>query len=122
VPDGLRIGDDGRVQHGLVLDLACGLVGLLDDAVDRGALRPAGLLAELFEHLLKPLDLFVGLFEMVLKAHDKITVGGVVDHFRQRFKDLLLGVVDVPQTMNQQVLHRFYILGEDSPIEVSSPQ
>jgi hypothetical protein len=60
VLDGLRIGDDGGVQHGFVFDVARGFVRFLDDAVDGRAPGPAGLLAELLENLLKPFDLFVG--------------------------------------------------------------
>ena len=74
-------------------------------------MRPAGFLAELFERLLKPLDPLVGLFEMDFKAGDEITVGRLVDH--------LLGVVDVLQTMDQQIFHRFYVLGEDFPFDLS---
>ena len=92
VLDGLRVGDNGGVQNRLVLDLPSGLVRFLDDAVDRRTLRPAGLLAELLEDLLKPFDLFVGLIEMILEARDEITVGRLVDHLRKRFEDLLFGV------------------------------
>ncbi|MDB5610349.1 MAG: hypothetical protein JWP25_7249 [Bradyrhizobium sp.] len=60
--DDVRVRNDRGVQHGLVLDLGGRLVGLLDDAVDRRTLRPAGLLAEFLEDLLKPLDPLVGLF------------------------------------------------------------
>jgi hypothetical protein len=42
--------------------------------------------------------------------------GRLFDHLGQGFNDLLFGVVDVLQTMDQQVLHRFNILGEDSHI------
>jgi hypothetical protein len=87
-----------RVQHRLVLDPTGGLAGLLDDDVNRPALCPAGLLAEFFEHLLKPLDLFVGLFEMVLEARDKIPIGRLVSIiFGRALEDLLLRVVDVPE-------------------------
>jgi hypothetical protein len=55
----LRIGDDGCVQHRLVLDFAGGLVGFLNDAVDRRAFRAARLLAELCKGLLEALDLLV---------------------------------------------------------------
>jgi hypothetical protein len=41
VLDGLRIRDDGGIQHRLVLNLAGGLVGLLDDAVDGRTLSSA---------------------------------------------------------------------------------
>jgi hypothetical protein len=64
VLDGLSGGDDGCIEYGLVLDLAGDLVGLLDDSVDGRTLRAAGFLAKLFERLLKPLDLLVGLFEV----------------------------------------------------------
>ena len=81
-----------------------------------GHCGPAGLLAELLEDLLKPLDLLVGFFEMALKPGDQVAVGRFFDHLGQRFNDLLLGVVDVLQTMDQQVLHGFDVLGEDSHI------
>ena len=117
VLDSLRICDDGGVQHGLVLDLAGRLVGLFDDAVDRRTLGPAGLFAELFEDLLKSLDLLVGFFEMALQPGDQIAVGRFFDHLGQRFDDLLLGVVDVLKTMKQQILHGFDVLGEKSHFE-----
>ena len=74
----------------------------------------AGLLAELLEHLVKPLDLLVGLLEVALQPRDQVAVGRLLDHLGQRFNDLLLGVIDVLQTVDQQVLHRFYVLGEES--------
>ena len=115
--DSLRVCNDGGVQHGLVLDLAGRLVGLLDDAVDRRTLGPAGLFAKLFEDLLESLDLLVGLFEMALQPGDQIAVGGFFDHLGQRFNDLLLGVVDVLKTMKQQILHGFDVLREKSHFE-----
>jgi hypothetical protein len=104
VLDGLRVRDDGGVQHCLILDFASCLVGLLIDAVDRRTLRPAGLLAELLEDLLKPLDLLVGLFQMALQSRDQIAVGRLLDHLGQPFNDLLPGVTDILQTMD---LHRY---------------
>src|SRR4051794_255215 len=107
---GLGVRDDGGVQHGLVLDLACRLVGFLDDAVDRRTLRTGGLFAKLAEHVVEPLDLLVGLFQMGFQPRDEVPVGGLIDHLGERFEDLLLRIVDVLQTMNEQVLHRFYVL------------
>jgi hypothetical protein len=40
--------------------------------IDGMALRPAGLLAELLKHPLKPLDLLVGLFEMTFQSGDVV--------------------------------------------------
>jgi hypothetical protein len=70
VLDRLGVRDDSGVQHGLVLDLAGRLVGFLNDAVDRWTLRPAGLLAELLENLVKPLDLLVRLLKMALQSRN----------------------------------------------------
>ena len=33
----------------------------------------------------------------------------LLGHLGQRFNDLLLGVIDILQTMDRQVLHRFYV-------------
>jgi hypothetical protein len=56
----------------------------LHDAVDGRELRPAGLLAEILEHLLEPLDLLVGLLEMTFQSGDEIAVGRLFDHLGQR--------------------------------------
>jgi hypothetical protein len=37
----------------------------------------------------------------------KVAVGRLVDHLGQCFGDLLLGVIDVLQPMQQQLVHRF---------------
>jgi hypothetical protein len=51
---------------------------------------------------------------MALQSRDEIAVGGLFDHLGQRFDDLLLGVIDVLKTMDQQIFHGFYVLGEES--------
>src|SRR4051794_9564248 len=66
--DGLRGSHDRSVEHGLVLDFARGRVGFPDQAVDRRAVGAGGLFAELIEHLVEPLDLLVGFFQMALQA------------------------------------------------------
>lgn len=69
---GLRVRDDGGVQYGLVFDLAAVSSASLMMPIDGMALRPAGLLAELLKHPLKPLDLLVGLFEMTFQSGDVV--------------------------------------------------
>ena len=64
VLDGLRIGDDRRIEHRLVLDLAGGSSASLIRPSMAGQSVPDGLLAELLEHLVQPLDLLVGFLEM----------------------------------------------------------
>src|ERR1700682_4992133 len=46
VLDRLRRGDQSRVQHALVVDLAGNLIGLLEDAVDSWAVHFLGRLVE----------------------------------------------------------------------------
>jgi hypothetical protein len=53
---------------------------------------------------------------MTFQPGGEIAVSRLSDHLGKRFDDLLFGVVDVLQTMDQQVFHRFYVLGEDSYI------
>ena len=43
VLDCLRVRNDRGIEYGLVLDVACGLVGFLDQAVDRRAVGAGGL-------------------------------------------------------------------------------
>jgi hypothetical protein len=74
--------------------------GFLDDSIDGRALHHACLLAKLCERFLESLDLLFGLFEMVLQAGDKVSASCLVDHLRQRFENLLFGVIDVLQTMD----------------------
>ena len=56
--------------------------------------------------LIEPLDLLVGFLKMVLQTLRQVAVGGLLDHLRQRLGDLLLGVIDILQAMQQQVVHR----------------
>ena len=75
---------------------------------------PDGCLAELLEDLIQPLDLLVGFFEMSFQTLRQIAVGRLIDHLRQRLGDLLLGVIDVLQTVQQQVVHRLDVFRKQS--------
>src|SRR5215207_3578078 len=111
---GLRGIDQGRVQHGLVGDLACDLVGFLDDAVDRRAIDRLHLGAVHAEYLLEALHMRPGFVEMGQKALLELLVGGLFGHFWQRFYELLLGIVDILQLMYEQVVHGLDVFGEQS--------
>jgi hypothetical protein len=112
--DCLRRADDGGIEHILVGHLAGDLISLADKSIDGRALHPFGLLAELLEHLTEPRDLVLGLFQMVLKPFRQVSVGGLFDELGQRFNDLIFGIIDVFEAMEQKIIHRLDILGEQS--------
>src|SRR5690606_9862509 len=60
----------------------------------------------------QPFDLSPGLAQMRLKGALQLSIRRLLDHVRQRFLDLLLGVIDVLQRMNEQVLHRLDVIGK----------
>src|SRR5689334_11482530 len=66
---------------------------------------PWGLLAQLLERLIKALDLLLGFFEMVPEALREVLVRRLVDQLRQRFNDLILGVIDFLETVQEQLIH-----------------
>ena len=70
-----------------------------------GHFTPCGFSSKLLEDLIEPRDLVLGLLEMILEALGQIAVGRLLDQLRQRFDDLVLGVVDVLQPVQQQVVH-----------------
>jgi len=51
---------------------------------------------------------------VALQPRDQIAIGCFFDHLGKRFEDLLLGIIDVLKTMEQQVLHRFDVFGKKS--------
>jgi len=96
------------------VDLARDFVGLLDDTVDRRAIRALRSLAQFGEHLVQPLNLLVGLLEMVLETCREVTVSCQVDHFRQNLCDLLLRIINVLQAVQEQVIHGFDVFRENA--------
>ena len=56
--DGLRVGDNGGVENGFVVDLA-GRVRFFDNAINRRTLRARGLLTQLLKGFFKPINPFV---------------------------------------------------------------
>ena len=66
--DRLGIGDNGGVQDGLVFNLACGRIGLLDQAINRRAVGAFRLLTEVCEDLVETLDLVLRINHVRLEA------------------------------------------------------
>jgi len=56
----------------------------------------------------------VRLVEMALEAGFEHFVTRLVDHARQRLRNLLLGIIDIPQRMDEEIVERRDILGEKS--------
>ena len=96
------------------LDLAHEVVALLEDAVDAGAFLAARLFVVPLEDLFQPLHLLLGLLEMLLQAALELAIGGLLDHRRQRFHDLVLRIVDVVKAVLVEVLERPDLLGKHS--------
>jgi hypothetical protein len=44
---------------------------------------------------------------MILQTGREVAVGCLVDHLRQRLGDLVLGIIDILQAMQQHVVHCF---------------
>src|SRR5262249_41770866 len=68
VLDRLRRSDERGIQNRLVLDLARDLFGLVDDAVDGGAIHPPRLLAVQLEDLFQTRHVILGLTQMGLQT------------------------------------------------------
>jgi hypothetical protein len=95
--------DDHRVQdRALVVVLQLGL-GLLDEAAHPFADLAPGPRAQLFQRLLQPLDLVLGLFGVHLERFFQRRRGGLLGHARHRPQPLLLGAVGVAQLFHHEL-------------------
>ena len=105
--DGLRRGDEPGIEGNASIEILDDLVGLGDDALDCLAGLAAGRLADQFEYLLEALDMPLRFVAMLEKAF--LSVFGLrrASHFRQGFQDLLLGVIDVLQGIEKEILEGF---------------
>jgi hypothetical protein len=66
------------------------------------------------EHLIKPVDLLFRLFEMVFESLAQVPVGGLIDHFGQGFHDLIFGVVNILQAVQEKIVHRLDVFAEEA--------
>ena len=111
---GLRGVDQCRIQHRFVRDLAGGLIGFLDDAVDGGTVDRLRLGPMHLEHLFEALNVRFGFIEMGQETLLELLVCRLLGHFRKRFHKLLLGIIDVLQLIHEQVVHRLDVSGKES--------
>ena len=71
-----------------------------------GQVTDCRLCAVHLEHLLEATHVVPRLAEMRLESRAQLRRGRLADHVRQRADDALLGVVDVLQLMDEQIVHR----------------
>src|SRR5262249_6839626 len=84
--------------------LSRNVIGLLDDSVDSGALDAFGRFAQQVEDLLQALDLVLCLTEVRIKPLLELRVRRLLDHDRQRLRDLIFGVVNILQRVQEEVV------------------
>jgi hypothetical protein len=66
------------------------------------------------DRLVNSPDMILSFSHMMLKSRLKICVGAFVDHRWQRFQYLLLGVVNIPKSVDEEVIHRLDIPREET--------
>ncbi len=108
VLDRLGGGDEAGVERLGALEVLDDGLAFLDDAEDGVAGLAAGGFADQFEHLLQALDMTFGLFEMLLEAGLQLGRLGRLGHLGQRLDDLLFGVIDVLEGIEEQVVERLF--------------
>ena len=66
------------------------------------------------KHLLDAFHMGARLGKVALEALLELRIGGLLDHVGQGFHDLVFGVVDVLQRVNEQIVHRLDVCGEQA--------
>src|SRR4030095_1829676 len=112
--DSLRTADNRGTQHLGVVHFTGNLVGLLDKAVNCGTVDAPRGLTELREDLLQPSNLAFGFVQMTAKAGRELAIGRLLDQLRKCLYDLVLGVNDIPQRVQEKVVHGFDVFAEQA--------
>ncbi len=99
--------DEGGVEHVGVGALLQQLLAFLQQPLHSLALVAAQRLADALADLLEAAELLLGLTKVLLEALPQLGVLRLLDHFRQRLDDLLLGAVQILELLEIQVLKRF---------------
>jgi len=68
------------------------------------------------EHLLKPLDLIMRLCQVLLQPLLQLRVSRLLDHLRQGLRDLVFGVIDILQSVDEEVVKCFDRLREQAHV------
>src|SRR5712692_6323778 len=104
VLDRLRGGKHAGVKRLAALVLVHDLLALVEDALDRVAGLAARRLVEQFENLLEALDLAFGLAVMLFERRTQLVGLSGLRHFRQRLQNLLFGVINVLQGIEEEIV------------------
>src|SRR5262245_36702827 len=112
--DGLSTADNRGIEHLAVVHLAGNLVGLLDKTVDCGTVDAPGCLTEFREDLLEPGNLAFGFAQMTAKPGREFAIGSLLDHLGECLYDLVLGVKDIPQRVQEKVVHGFDVFAKEA--------
>src|SRR5882724_2033595 len=107
VLDGLRGGKHAGVKRLAALVLVHDLLALVEDALDRVAGLAARRLVEQFENLLEALDLAFGLAVVLFERRTQLVGLSGLRHFRQHLQNLLFGVVNVLQGIEEEIVEVF---------------
>ena len=89
--------DDDGIHHFRIGFFAHHFLGFFDQAGHRFALLGFGRFFRVFECGFDTFDLFFGFFQMCGEGVDELFVGGLFNHFRQGFEQLLFCVVDIAE-------------------------
>ena len=111
VLDALRGADQREVGRGVVLLLAFvhHLLAFLDEPHHALAGLGARGGPENAEAFVEPLDLRLGLLQVHLEQALQLRGAGRLGHLRQRLEQLLFGMQDVAQLIDQEFLHRLRV-------------
>jgi hypothetical protein len=93
---GLGGGDEGGIKNRAV-NLRNHLVGFFDNPVNRRTVEAFGRRVDQLKDLLQPAYVAFSFAQVGLEALFELGIASLADHFRQRFYDLLFGIVNVAQ-------------------------
>jgi hypothetical protein len=102
---GLAGGHKAGVADGVIIDILDDLLAFGDNAEDGVALPAARLLLDQLEDFFEPVDLALGLFEMMGKSLSELLVGAVLGELGKRLRELLLGEIYVLQLRVKKFFH-----------------
>ena len=98
--------DELGVAHGIGAVGLDGLGAFLDEALHGVAGLALGFLAEELKRLLEAVHMAAGLLEMFGEAFLQFLVGGGLGHFGQGLEELILGVVEILELIDQEFTER----------------